>query len=205
MADLLRYGVFLRPDPTTSLAVTTITGALRAQLGLVSAGAFPPHVTLVGSLPLACPEVGLVATLDVELAGISAFPVQNRGVESLRNAVVLDVHELGGAPNPSLVRLVRGVDAAVRPLLDPAPAGLPADLYRPDRWWGHLSLASHELDTRLDLHDEVLAFSVTLALGVPAEFRADTVDLYRFSHPTWTGSWWQSMTWEHAKSWRLSP
>ncbi|HEY5820966.1 MAG TPA: 2'-5' RNA ligase family protein [Propionibacteriaceae bacterium] len=203
MADLLRYGVFLRPDPITSLGVTTITGALRAQFGLVSAGAFPPHVTLVGSLPLAVPEDELAATLAATLVGWSGFEVQNRGVRPLSNAVVYDVHELDGAPNPGLIQLVTEVDAAVRPLLDPDAPGLAADLHRPDRWWGHLSLASHELDTRLDLHDEVLAFARDLDLSVPAEFRADTIDLYRFAHPTWDGSWWRAMTWEHVKSWRL--
>ena len=50
-----RYGVFLRPDPLTCASVTRITGQLRAQFGLVSAGAFPPHATLAGSLPLAGP------------------------------------------------------------------------------------------------------------------------------------------------------
>ena len=46
-----RFGVFLRPDPKTCAAVTQITSQLRAQYGLVSAGAFPPHITLAGSLP----------------------------------------------------------------------------------------------------------------------------------------------------------
>jgi SAM-dependent methyltransferase len=44
--DDVRYGVFLTPDARTSAAVTTISGFIRAQFGLVSAGAFPPHVTL---------------------------------------------------------------------------------------------------------------------------------------------------------------
>jgi hypothetical protein len=38
----VRYGVFFTPDARTSAAVTTITGLVRAQFGLVSAGAFPP-------------------------------------------------------------------------------------------------------------------------------------------------------------------
>ncbi len=50
-----RFGVFLRPDPKTCAAVTQITGQLRAQYGLISAGAFPPHVTLAGSLPVVVP------------------------------------------------------------------------------------------------------------------------------------------------------
>jgi hypothetical protein len=48
-------------SPRTSAAVTTITGLARAQFGLVSAGAFPPHVTLAGSLPLRVDEDELLA------------------------------------------------------------------------------------------------------------------------------------------------
>src|SRR4051812_12431925 len=47
--DDLRYGVFLVPDARTSAAITDITGYLQAQFGLVSAGRFPPHVTLEGT------------------------------------------------------------------------------------------------------------------------------------------------------------
>ena len=55
MENQFRFGVFLRPDPKTCAAVTQITSQLRAQYGLVSAGAFPPHITLAGSLPLVVP------------------------------------------------------------------------------------------------------------------------------------------------------
>jgi hypothetical protein len=54
--DEIRYGVFLMPDAKTSAAVTSITGFVRAQFGLVSATRFPPHVTLAGSLPIAVGE-----------------------------------------------------------------------------------------------------------------------------------------------------
>ena len=88
MPDRTRYGVFLRPDPATCLAVTTTTGAIRAQYGLVSAGAFPPHATLVGSLPLVVSQDRLIETLEDVLSGASAFPMQNRGVRPLRKAEV---------------------------------------------------------------------------------------------------------------------
>ena len=61
--DDVRYGVFLTPDARTSAAITMITGFVRAQFGLASAGAFPPHVTLAGSLPLRVDEDELVAAV----------------------------------------------------------------------------------------------------------------------------------------------
>jgi hypothetical protein len=187
-----RYGVFLRPDPLTCAAVTRITGQLRAQFGLVSAGAFPPHATLAGSLPLAGPPEELTDAL----ASVAAFPVRNHGLAWLSGGLVYDVHGL------EMEHLAATVDAAVRPLLDSAP-GLPADLYEPGRWHAHLSLGSHDLAARPELHDEVEAYVRGLAVEVPAEFPAEVVAVYRLEHETWTGTWWRVMEWEHVRSLRL--
>jgi hypothetical protein len=187
-----RFGVFLRPDPLTCAAVTRITGQLRAQFGLVSAGAFPPHATLAGSLPLAGPPEELTDAL----ASVATFPVRNHGLAWLNGGLVYDVHGL------EMEHLAATVDAAVRPLLDSAP-GLPADLYEPGRWHAHLSLGSHDLAARPDLHDEVEAYVRGLAVEVPAEFPAEVVAVYRLEHETWTGTWWRAMEWEHVRSLRL--
>jgi hypothetical protein len=188
-----RYGVFLRPDPLTCAAVTRITGQLRAQFGLVSAGAFPPHATLAGSLPLAGPPEALTGAL----ASVAAFPVRNHGLAWLNGGLVYDVHGL------EMEHLAATVDAAVRPLLEPAP-GLPADLFEPGRWHAHLSLGSHDLAVRPDLHDEVEEYVRGLAIEVPREFHAEIVAVYRLEHETWAGSWWHAMTWEHVRSLRLA-
>ena len=188
-----RYGVFLRPDPLTCAAVTRITGQLRAQFGLVSAGAFPPHATLAGSLPLAGPAEELLRAL----APVAPFTVQNHGLAWLNGGLVYDVH------GPELAQLAATVDAAVRPQLEPAP-GLAADLFEPERWRAHLSLGSHDLAARPDLHEEVEAYVRGLAVEVPAEFPAEVVAVYRLEHETWTGSWWRAMTWEHVRSVRLA-
>ena len=182
-----RYGVFLRPDPLTCAAVTRITGQLRAQYGLVSAGAFPPHATLAGSLPLAGPP---------ELPPAAPFTVRNHGLAWLNGGLVYDVH------SEAMAGLAATVDAAVRPLLTSAP-GLPADTFEPERWRAHLSLGSHDLAARPDLHDEVEAYVRGLAVEVPAEFPAEVIAVYRLEHATWTGDWWRAMEWEHVRSLRL--
>ena len=125
-----RYGVFLIPDPPTCAAVTRITEQLRAQYGLVSASAFPPHVTLVGSLPLAGEEppalTALAAVLEDVVGSRTSFPVANAGIGWLGGSFIYDVHDWDGAPNLPLVELAAAVDAAVRPLLRPtAPARCP--------------------------------------------------------------------------------
>ncbi len=170
----------------------------------MSAGAFPPHVTLAGSLPVAGDEAKLVAAVDAVMGSRAAFPVCNRGVSRLGSVLVYDVHWLGDQPNRPLVDLAAAVDAAVRPLLTEPPAGqLPADVHDPDRWRGHVSLATHELSTRPELLGEVEAYVHRLGVAVPASFTADTVGLYRFHHSSWAGPWWQDMSWEHLCGWTL--
>ena len=203
MDNQFRFGVFLRPDPKTCAAVTHITSQLRAQYGLVSAGAFPPHITLAGSLPLIVPLAELIQLIGFVLRRRPGFPMQNVGVRRLADsAIVYDVSALDGAPNRALNDLAGAIDSVVRPLLGPSGSLVP-DLYEPDRWMPHISLVSHEMRIRADLREEVEDYVNGLGVIPPASFTADTVMLYRFAHNTWTGSWWRDMRWEHVRSWRL--
>ena len=199
--------MFLRPDPVTWAAVTAVTGQLRSQYGLVSAGAFPPHATLGHpgrELAAGRDEAGLVAAVDGAARTASAFEVHNGGVRRLGEVLVYDIHSIRGRPNRPLIELAAAVDAAVRPVLGARPAGqLPADVHDPGRWHAHVSLATHELFTRPELFGEVEAYVRGLGVPVPTSFTADTVGLYRFEHPTWAGSWWQEMHWEYVRGWTL--
>jgi 2'-5' RNA ligase superfamily len=198
----VRYGVFLTPDARTSAAVTTITGLVRAQFGLVSAGAFPPHVTLAGSLPLQVGEDELVSAVRAVVARQPPFEVQNYGIARLGDSVVYDVHELDGAPNAHLTALVGDLGPVLRPLLRPS-ADLPPDLRSGDEWRGHLSLASHELFGQADLGAEVEAFVRDLDVPCPSRFAATIVTVYRFLDTTWAGAWWTTLRWERVTSVRF--
>jgi hypothetical protein len=199
-----RFGVFLRPDPKTCAAVTQITSQLRGQYGLVSAGAFPPHITLAGSLPVVVPLAELIQLIGFVLRRVRAFTVHNLGMRRLADfTVAYDVSTLDGAPNKQLLALAGAVDSVVRPLLGPSGT-LPPSLYEPDRWLAHISLVSHELRVRADLREEVEDYVTGLGIMPPSSFTADTVMLYRFAHSSWTGSWWRDMRWEHVRSWRLA-
>lgn len=202
--DDVRYAVFLTPDARTSAAVTTITGFVRAQFGLVSAGAFPPHVTLAGSLPLRVGEDELVAAVGAVVRRRSSFVVHNNGIGRLADSVVYDVHDLDGAPNTGLTGLVEDLEPVLRGLLRPT-ADLPPDLRTGDDWRGHLSLASHELRGRADLRREVEAFIRDLDVPYPGRFEATTVTLYRLLSPAWTGPWWTTLRWERMTSLGLAP
>ncbi|MCJ1715809.1 2'-5' RNA ligase family protein [Curtobacterium sp. VKM Ac-2922] len=202
--DPYRYGVYLRPDARTCRAVTVVTDQLRAQYGLVSAGAFPPHATLVGSQPFGGDIADVEAALTTLLRDRPAFDVHNAGVREQGIGYVYDVAERpDGSVNQDFVRLAADVDAAVAPFRVPMHSPLSND-YDPEHWRGHLSLASHDLYGRPDLHDEVGAFIRDLGVDVPSGFRGDTVVLYRTASPDWSGRWWHTMTWEHVRTWTLA-
>jgi hypothetical protein len=170
---------------------------------MISAGAFPPHVTLAGSLPVVVPLAELIQLIGFVLRRRRTFPVQNLGIRRLADfAIAYDVSALDGAPNRPLDDLAGAVDSVVRPLLGPSGT-LPPDLYEPDRWLPHISLVSHDLRVRADLREEIEDYVNGLGVIPPSSFTADTVMLYRFAHNTWAGSWWRDMRWEHVRSWRL--
>jgi hypothetical protein len=198
-SDDVRYGVFLTPDARTSAAVTAVTGFVRARFGLVSAGAFPPHVTLAGSLPLRVDEDELVAALAAVVRRRPSFEVQNNGIALLGDSVVYDVHDLDGTPNARLIALVEDPVPVVRPLLGPS-TDLPPDLRGRGDWRGHLSLASHELSGQAELRAEVEAFIRQLDVSYPSRFAATTVTVYRFLSAGWAGPWWTTLRWERVTS-----
>jgi 2'-5' RNA ligase superfamily len=205
MDPLVRYGVFVRPDPVTCAAVTRITAQLRAQYGLLSAGAFPPHATLAGSLPLARGSEALLAAISDVLLPAEAVEVRNAGLRRLDGGLVFAIDDdVAGSPTGPLADLAAAVSAAARPRLAHVPPGqLPADVHPPGTWIGHLSLASHDLVARPDLMEEVEAYVRELCVEYPTRFCADIVAVYCFEHPSWTGAWWRDMQWRHLRSWRL--
>ncbi|MEV5841094.1 2'-5' RNA ligase family protein [Streptomyces sp. NPDC051985] len=202
--DPYRYGVYLRPDPATCAAVTAVTGQLRAQYGFVSAGAFPPHATLVGSRHIPVPEAEITAAVTRALDGATAFTVHNAGVRRQGVGLVYDVAHLadGTTPNTAFTELAARVDEAVVPLQAPAPN--PADhsfdatAFRP-----HLSLLSHDMYVRPDLLEEADEYVRGLPVSFPDSFPGDTVTLYRTASEDWTGRWWTTLTWAHVHTWRL--
>jgi len=198
-----RYGVFLRPEPELCVAVTRITHALRAQFGLLSAAAFPPHVTLVGSLLTEAPVAQLEAAVDEAVRGQGPILLVNAGLRTPDPGIPIDVHtDADGSPNPPLLRLAHAVFDRVLPL------GVPGDdrvnPHSREDFWAHLSLASHDLARRPDLYTEVRTFVDGLPIAIPRRSVADTVSLFEFhTADSWYGPWWETLTWRHLRSWTL--
>lgn len=198
------YGVFLLPDAATSAAVSSITFSVERQFGLVSAGRFPPHATLAGSLPIAAgPEV-ITSALDRVLVDRPAFPVHNSGIVRHGRAVTYDVDRLAdGTTNAPLRRLASDVNRVLAPLAHEIDATL-VSLFDESRFRAHLSLASHELSTHPELTADVEEFVRAVPAPSPSpQFTARRVALYSFTSGGWDGPWWRSLEWEHIRTWAL--
>jgi hypothetical protein len=196
-----RYGVFLRPDPETCWVVTQITFALKRQFGLVSAGAFPPHVTLLGNLATEASTTGLLTVLDRVFEDVPVFEVFNGGVARTGDRFGYDVdRDAEGAVNAPLAEVAAAAQRAVLPLSEPIEDFLvtPVEDYR---FAAHLSLAGHELAVDGTLADEVGEFIAGLPLVPPASFPARWYSLFEF-RADWRSHWWRAMTWRHLRSWR---
>ncbi len=199
--DDVRYGVFLRPDPATCWAVTQITDALRAQFALVSAGAFPPHATLVGNLRAAS-AAAVEAAIDEALDGVDSFPLHNAGVVADGPCWLMDVHSDGaGDVNGPLTALAARVRGAVLPLALPREDYLVGPLDSP-RFWAHLSLASHDLLVDPRLSSEVGEYIAGLPITWPSRSVAEVVSLFAFT-ADWERRWWDELRWTHLRSWML--
>jgi hypothetical protein len=199
------YGVFLLPDPATSAAVTSITLSVERQFGFVSAGRFPPHATLAGSVPIRADAATIVAALDPVLASRPGFEVHHGGIVRHGTAVTYDVDRLpDGRRNEALAELAADVNAALAPLAHPIKALLVSP-FDPTRFRAHISLASHEMHTQPELADQVEAFVRSVpAPAVPASFPAQHVALFEFRSDDWTSTWWNALTWRHLHTWRLT-
>lgn len=199
------YGVFLLPDPATSAAVSHITFCVERQFGFVSAGRFPPHATLAGSVPIRASVPSIVGALDAVLRGRPGFVVHNAGITRHGAAVTYDVSSVpGGARNEPLVALAADVNAALAPLAHEIDAYLVAP-FDADRFRAHLSLASHEMHTRVEVADDVEGFVRAVpAPAVPVSFPAERVALYEFRSAGWDGHWWETLTWRHLRTWALT-
>jgi hypothetical protein len=198
------YGVFLQPDPATSAAVTSITLSVERQFGFVSAGRFPPHATLAGSVPIRAAVPEIVAALDPVLRDRPGFRVHHSGIVRHGAAVTFDVDRLpDGTRNLPLAALATDVNAALAPLAHTMDALLVSP-FRSGQFRAHISLASHEMNTQPELADQVEAFVRAVpAPAVPASFAASLVGLYEFRSAGWTGPWWETLTWRHLHTWRL--
>ncbi|MGW8557894.1 hypothetical protein [Streptomyces tubercidicus] len=199
------YGVYLRPDTRTSVAITNVTLHVERQFGLVSAGAFPPHATLAGAIPSNAGPDKVIATLDPVIAGVQRFPVHNAGIAKHNIAIAYDINtHPDGTVNQPLTSLALAINDAFTPLAESADGYL-VKPFVPEQFRAHLSLASHELQVNPGISAEVEEFIRELPFEPSSGFEARYITLYRFHSTNWAGHWWTDLTWDHLHTWELPP
>lgn len=197
------WGVYLRPDPITCKAIADLTDLCKRQFGIVSAAAFAPHATLAGAVPSNASAEDFIRVLDPLLTSTASFPMFNAGIARRPSTVYYDIDTLqDGEVNQPLHDLASAVNEAIMPITAYQP-GEWTTPFEPAKFWAHFSLASHDLRDREDLRDEVEEYLRTIPMEYSKTFTAEWITLYRFHSADWNSEWWQDLTWDHVKSWRL--
>lgn len=198
------WGVYLRPDPITCKAITELTDLCKRQFGIVSAAAFAPHLTLAGAVPSEANAADFIRVLDPLLTSTPTFSVFNAGITRKPTTVYYDIDKLEtGDVNQPLHDLATAVNEAIMPITAYKP-GEWSQPFVPEKFWAHFSLASHDLRAREDIRDEVEEFLRGIPMDYSKTFTAEWITLFRFHSADWNSEWWQDLTWQHVKSWRLS-
>lgn len=200
-----RYGLFLRPPARLAQIQANAHALLRAQYGLVAAGAFPPHVTILGHIPTEVAEAEIIRASAAATDTVPAVHLFNAGLAPYHGGICHGVGRLqGGQPNPALLDLFRRARTHLDPLRTALTDQYTGGVTEEAQFYAHMSLAGHDLARRPDLADEVLEFLIELDIAAIGEYIADTVSLYRFETASgWEGPWWETMTWKHLRSFRL--
>ncbi|MER7792836.1 hypothetical protein [Streptomyces sp. NPDC097640] len=182
-----------------------MTHALNKQFGLVSAGAFPPHATLIGNLATQASEDRLISALDPVFENVHPFPVHNSGIDRKELGTYeynINLDETVTKPNEPLARVAAAVAKAVAPLSAPVDDYLVTPVAEYE-FSAHLGLASHDLVVDNHLSEEVGDFLTEFALQPPDSFIARWYSLFEF-RSEWSSHWWHHMTWRHVHSWKAA-
>lgn len=200
-----RFGLFLRPDPVTCRQLSEIVRLLWAQFGLRSAAAFPPHVTLLGSMSMESSPDALIHAVDPVLKGAPRFAVHNAGLAVLDGSLVYDMSLLpDGSVNTDLLDLRRRLVEAARRVAQ-VPCDTDTAPWDSASFRAHLSVANHELRVDpwrlVEVHEFVRGLGVTM----PTSFEARTFALVETQSVSFATRWWEDLTWQHLHSWLPAP
>jgi hypothetical protein len=162
-------------------------------------------MTILGHIATRDDDQEIIDAAMKSMRGFGPVQLYNRGLAKHSGGIIHDVGSLAnGDPNPALLELFR----AARHHLDPLRVELESEfrggVKTEERFYGHMTLAGHDLSARPELFDEVFAFLSELNIDARGTYLADTVALFRFETSTgWDHCWWEGMTWKLLKSIKL--
>jgi len=204
-----RHGIFLAPPPELADVACRATAVVERMFGFAAAAAYPPHITVLGSIATGGPEDALAAAVEESLTGIGPIAAHNAGFTAeIGHAVGYDLSRLAdGSPNRDLQALFRCIRDTTAPArlftATDRTAATRRAAEEAGRFAAHLTVLGHD---GADRPAEARRARRTLersGLAGPAELVLDEVVLYRFASRDWSGRYWETMTWEARRSWPL--
>jgi len=200
MSTPYRYAVYLIPPYPISRQVAEVHQLLEKQFGLKAAGRFQVHATIKGFFKKTPgPLEPLIARLDALFAGQQALTVAAEGLRRDAIGFGLDLSLLNGVINQPLFDFRERIVDAVRPVIAPDCDFAASDLGAPYR--AHLTLAFRDIPP--DAYDQIVNW-VQVETLFTGPFIARDFHFLRFHSDQWEGPWWEDLSWELLKSWRLS-
>lgn len=204
-ADGVRYGVFLRPSREITERTHAGYDLCRREFGLTAAAAYPPHVTIVGSIDAAAEEEELLATIDGAVASAPAMDLRVEPLSREPGSTYLG-HRITGPDVEGLRTLMSAVLAAVAPLRRFRDGDFDVEQRRHDdaaSFRPHLTVLGHDGADHPERLDAALAALRELGLGEGVDMIGDDVVAYRMTSRDWQGRYWETMRWEVARTWHL--
>lgn len=204
-----RYGIFIRPPREVSIRALEIMRCVRDLFGFHAAMAYPPHITLIGSIVLDGTEDDLADAVSTVLANRTAIAVHGRGLDATIGAAVgIDYSRTAdGRRNSALTDLYADLHRAITPLQGYEPSDRNAEARRAkaatENFRAHLTVLGHDGVDNPAMRDEARAFVAPLAGGLPADWVAETITLYRFWSNAWHSDYWLTQEWTPRASWTL--
>jgi 2'-5' RNA ligase len=198
-----RFGVFLIPDAPTCAKLTQTVGVLAARFGITSAAAFPPHITLIGSLATDQSTDRIMQCVADTVSDLQPFEVHNSGLVELGGMLVYDMdRNADGSRNVALAELRDALAASLTPVSRRVSDYLTTP-WQDGEFHAHVSVASHELLERPELVVQVRSFLADLEAELPQSFTARTVALFEFLAPDFAQRWWPQMSWRQVSAWSV--
>lgn len=194
-----RFALYLVPPYPIAMQIVEIHTMLRKQFGFSAADRFQVHCTIKGFFKKNDKPLEIVIEeLDKFFDQQTPFDVEISGIRNSKVNVVLELKNLGGSFNQDLFHFRENVVDIIRPYIAADCDFVEADLGKPFR--GHITLAFRDIPK--ELRPQVISW-IRDAPVPSGTFEANTFHLLEFFCDDWDGPWWETLSWELHKAWRL--
>lgn len=213
----VRYGVFLRPSAALIAETLRSFAVTHEVYGFRAANAYPPHITLVGSIASSVSQDVLIDAVSEALRGHTSVRLFSEGMSLVQGSVMYRFSDAepvaprqkdSGVPVPgSGVRELMGsileAVSGLRHFHDEDFTAARRRLDSPERFSPHLSIISFDGVDSPELSAEALELLQQLGLGHSIVDTFEWVHLLRLHAQDWSASYWDSLSWSVVKTWRL--